>query len=487
MWVDFFQQHLAGEGCQSQLLLTTQAVPEALEVVGARYPRCWSLQAVGGLSENEQLALFTKNGLSPDERGAETLKRLGSLYDGHPLVLQVIAKDILSKPFNGNVQQYWQHYQAEFNEEESDRRQGQSSRALQLRVKQRVEASLKRLPSDGLQMVRRAAVYRCPVPERLWLQLVGELPEARQWSALEVLRSHNLVEEEFRGDGVLLLRQHNLVKGVARRLLRAEAGEWRGAHQTAVQVWLRDYEPEVGAPNLEQLRGKLEAFHHHCEAEDWEAAKGILINEGVGNQLYTWSYYWEMLPLYGRLLGRLGSAVDMACEKSIGNAYYFVGSYPKAIEHYQQSIETARKIGDRQGEGRVLGNLGLAYERLGNYAQAIEYHQQCLSIAREIGDRQGEGNASGNLGIALLRLEQYPEAQPNLQSSLGIFKALGFRAGEAEALLRLAELYHQAGHPNLALDHCTQALDLSMELGIPLLKECEALLATLPAEGGESA
>jgi|SRR5579883_1292647 len=606
LWVDCFQQLLAGEQCQSQLLLTTQAVPEELEAVGARYSRCWDVQVVSGLAEDEQLALFSKNGLEPDQEGVETLRRLGQLYDGHPLVLQVIAKDILSKPFSGDVQRYWQHYQVEFTEGERDRRQGNSPRSLQLRVKQRVEASLKRLPETAYQIVCRASVYRRPVPEGVWVQLVGEVTEAEAWSALEVLRGHNLVEEAFRGDGVLLLRQHNLVRGVARQLLRATAGEWKAAHQTAAQVWLQDYQPEAGAPNLELVRGKLEAFHHYGEVEDWEAAKGILIDEGVGLQLFNWSYYREVLPLFERLLGKLGAAVDVRCERGIGNAYLQLSDYPQAIEHYQQSLATAREIGDRDGEGRALGNLGLvyqrlsdypqaieyhqqfltiareigyrqgegialgnlglayyflgdypqaieyhqqhltiareignrqgegaslgnlgiayhrlgdhpkaieyhqqslaiereignrqgegaslgslgiAYEKLGDYPQAIEYHQQHLTIAREIGDRQGEGTALVNWGAALLKLKQYPAAQPHLQSSLAIFKALGDRTNEAEALLRLAELYHQTGHPDRALDHGTQALTLSRELGIPLLKECEDLLATLQAETGTS-
>ncbi len=642
LWVDFLQQLLAGQECQSQLLLTTQAVPEALETEGYKYPQYWDQQVVSGLAEDEQLALFSKNGLEPDQEGVETLRRLGKLYDGHPLVLQVIAKDILSRPFNGDVQRYWQHYQAEFDEGERDRRRGNSPRSLQLRVKQRVEASLKRLPADAYQMVCRASVYRRPVPESFWVQLVGEMTESEPWSALEVLRGHNLVEEAFRGDGVLLLRQHNLVRGVARQLLRSEPGEWQVAHQTAAQVWLRDYEPEAGAPNLEQLRGKLEAFHHYCEVEDWEAAKGILIDEGAGLQLYNWSYYREMLPLFERLLGKVGAAVDVVCEKSIGNAYLQLSDYPRAIQRYQQSLATAREISDRDGEGRALGNLGIVYGRLSDYPQAIEYHQQSVTIAREIGnrqgegialgnlgnayyflgdypqaieyhqqsltikreignrqgegnslgnlgnayyslgdypraiayheqqltltreigDRQGEGNALGSLGAAyeklgdypqaieycqqfltiareigyrqgegnslgnlgnayyflgdypkaieyqqqsltiareigdrqgegialenwgetLLRLKQYPEAQQHLQAALDTFKALGFREGEAEALHSLAELYHQTGHPDLALDHCTQALTLSRELGIPLLKECEDFLATLQAE-----
>jgi len=36
--------------------------------------------------------------------------------------------------------------------------------------------------------------------------------------------------------------------------------------------------------------------------------------------------------------------------------------------------------------------------------KAIEFHEQALMIGREIGDRQGEGNALGNLGLAYAAL-----------------------------------------------------------------------------------
>jgi hypothetical protein len=76
------------------------------------------------------------------ETGSEVadyyLKRIGKLYEGHPLVLQVIAGDILNKPFSGNVRLYWQQYQREFAEIEKDRTQQYSGfphQLLQLRVR----------------------------------------------------------------------------------------------------------------------------------------------------------------------------------------------------------------------------------------------------------------------------------------------------------------------------------------------------------------
>ena len=114
-----------------------------------------------------------------------------------------------------------------------------------------------------------------------------------------------------------------------------------------------------------------------------------------------------------------------------GNAYFRLGQYDKAIEHYNQALAISREIGDRQrgqplgqprqhlpqsravrqghrapqpgadhlprdrdrqGEGSDFGNLGSAYDSLGQYDKAIEHHNQALAISREIGDRQGEGN-----------------------------------------------------------------------------------------------
>ncbi len=47
--------------------------------------------------------------------------------------------------------------------------------------------------------------------------------------------------------------------------------------------------------------------------------------------------------------------------------------------------------------------MGNAYYSLGNYAKAIEYHEQTLAIAREIKDHLGEGKSLNNLGLALYK------------------------------------------------------------------------------------
>ncbi len=465
LWIDFFQQLLAGETCQSQLLLTSQALSEELEEIGARYPRSWYRQDLGGLSEAEQLQLFEKYGLKPDGLGTEILNRFVELYQGHPLVMQVIASDILEKPFNGNVQQYWQRYQMEFEEFYHDRqRKGSSPRALQLRVKQRVEQSLQRLPADARQMLFRSAVYRRPVPEEFWLSMMADLSEDSQWAALELLKSHNLAEQELREGGVLLLRQHNLVRGVARKFLKIDEAMWQEAENTAAKVWLNDFEPEPDSQRLEQMRGKLEAFHHYCEVENWEAAKAILINQGMGDQLQVWGYFREMLPLFERLLDKIDSAVNAFCERCIGNAFFYLSDFPQAIEHYHQSLLIARRIDDRRSEGSALGGLSKAYWSLGSYLKAIQYSLEQLTIVHEIDDLLGEARALGSLGSAYEALGDYPQAIEYYQKQLVVAHKIGDRQEEGRALGGLGSTYNSQGNYPQAIEYLQQRLAIAREI-----------------------
>jgi tetratricopeptide (TPR) repeat protein len=283
-----------------------------------------------------------------------------------------------------------------------------------------------------------------------------------------VLKSHNLAEEELDAGtdyALPLLRQHNLICRVAVDRLQADPTAWNDAHRTAAHLWQTPYEPAPDAPNLEVLRGSLEAFHHFCELEDWAAASDILIGQDVGRQLHNWAYYRERLPLYERLLGKLDTTVDVVCKKEIGVAYGALGNYPEAIEHFQQSLAAARRIGDRQGEGKALGCLGTICWLLGNYPQAIENHEQDLTIAREINDRKGEGLALGNLGNAYRVMNNYPQAIKYHKQNLAIAREISDRKGEGSALVNLGYAHYSMGNYPQAIEYYQQRLNIAREIG----------------------
>ena len=81
------------------------------------------------------------------------------------------------------------------------------------------------------------------------------------------------------------------------------------------------------------------------------------------------------------------------------------------IKRHFVEVMRCGKAGDRRGEGAAYGNLGNAYYSLGQFTRAVEYYNKCLTIALEVGDRAGEGQAYGNLAAVHEVLGQSEQAQ----------------------------------------------------------------------------
>lgn len=319
-WGTFLQRCLTEPNFASRLVLTAQALPGLLAEFEDRYSNRWQVMTLQGLlahqpddqQPNEHLALFAKNGLSVDDSSSSHLRRIGQIYEGHPLVLRVIAKEILAAPFDGNVATYWGRYGNEFEQVARELQVERVSfelynQALQKRVRRRVELSLKRLPIGSLDLLCRSSVYHRPVPETFWLSLLEEQTSQRWPQAYQILNERALVEREGIHQNQFLIRQHNLVRAVAYDLLKADTQKWHQSERQAAHLWLTAYEPASDAPNLEILRGHLEAFDHYCEIGDWEKAREIYMqnlettNQALHWQLFIWSNYQELIKISVRL------------------------------------------------------------------------------------------------------------------------------------------------------------------------------------------
>ena len=55
-------------------------------------------------------------------------------------------------------------------------------------------------------------------------------------------------------------------------------------------------------------------------------------------------------------------------------------------------------------------NIGLTYLTQGNLSEAQRYHEQALELYRELGNRNGEGIALSNLGWAYSTLGRHTDA-----------------------------------------------------------------------------
>lgn len=537
-WTTFLQRCLNEASIVSRLVLTSQAFPSSLVEFDTRYSNVWTEIRLGGLSQSEQqLEFFAKRGVNVELSNQDILSRIAAIYEGHPLVLQVIAEDMLNR-FGGDVCEYWQAYQPEF---EQVARELQVTRlneleyneALDRKVRDRIEKTLKQLPDDALDLLCRSAVFRRPVPKQFWWAMLDDRTPQQQKAAYRILDDRALVEKEPKQT---LIRQHNLIRSVAYDLLRTDAFTWEAAERKAAELWLNSYKPILAASNLEKMRGELEAFHHCFEVGDYQYACDIVSSQvnfktiSLYQQLSIWGYFKELLPISQTFLeiARKTKNREAECDAltSLGEVYRHLGHYSVAINYHQESLYIASEIGghrlkagihnnlgiahtllgeydqaiyflkqareisqqipDRQLEGKTLCNLGLAYYKRGDYSEAAKTHEQHLAAARAIHDSSEISYALGNLGAALIMLEQYPEALEKLEQALVSYQQDEDREAEAEAYKHLAELHQKTGSLDLAQDYCNQALKIAIELGIPLAKECEVLKQKLEEEHNDN-
>ncbi|XP_076050082.1 G-protein-signaling modulator 2-like [Oratosquilla oratoria] len=87
-----------------------------------------------------------------------------------------------------------------------------------------------------------------------------------------------------------------------------------------------------------------------------------------------------------------------AIYSQLGNAYFYLGEYDKAMEYHKHDLTVARTMGDRLGVAKASGNLGNTLKVMGKFNEAIICCERHLSISQELGDKVGEGRALYNLG-----------------------------------------------------------------------------------------
>jgi tetratricopeptide (TPR) repeat protein len=128
-------------------------------------------------------------------------------------------------------------------------------------------------------------------------------------------------------------------------------------------------------------------------------------------------------------------------------------------------LTAARRLGDREGEGDALNNLGGALLEVHQLEKAITACQDAATIFRETGDLRGEGDALNNLGLALKGTRRLDESIAAHQDAATIYRETGDRHGEAKALSNLGGALRESGRPEEAVSAWQDAAALFRETG----------------------
>ncbi|XP_063288947.1 G-protein-signaling modulator 1 isoform X1 [Pelobates fuscus] len=174
-----------------------------------------------------------------------------------------------------------------------------------------------------------------------------------------------------------------------------------------------------------------------------------------------------------------------AIYSQLGNAYFYLKEYAKALEYHKHDLMLARSIGDRIGEAKASGNLGNTLKILGQYDEAIVCCQRHLDISQEQGDKVGEARALYNAGnVFHARGKQLSWNMPQIpgdlsedvketllnateyyERNLALVKELGDRAAQGRAYGNLGNTHYLLGNFNEAIAFHKERLSIAKEFG----------------------
>ncbi|XP_062546647.1 G-protein-signaling modulator 2 [Armigeres subalbatus] len=199
----------------------------------------------------------------------------------------------------------------------------------------------------------------------------------------------------------------------------------------------------------------------------------------LGDYTKAMQYHKHDLTLARSMNDKLGEAKSSG---NLGNTLKVMGRFDEAAIFCQRHLAIAQSLGDRLSEGRALYNLGNVYHAKGkqlgqkdpgdvsdkvkeSLMQAVEYYQQNLTLMKELGDRGAQGRACGNLGNTYYLLGNFETAIEHHQERLRIAREFGDKAAERRANSNLGNSHIFLGQFEQAANHYKRTLSLAMELG----------------------
>jgi DNA-binding SARP family transcriptional activator len=477
----------ARDAAQVRPLLPGSASCAVLITTRSRMPDLASTRLVdlNVLDDDEALVLFTK--VVGDERAAaepEATAELLLACAGLPLAIRICAARLASR--SG-----WS-IQAMANRLRDEHRRLDEMTAGDLAVRASFEVSFASLPKARRRGVDPALAFRLlglwhgpSISSAAAAALFG-CSEDQAVDALEVLVDAHLLESksQYRYKFHDLLRVY--ASGRAEDDLAAQDREAARARMLGWYVRTADAAATACSPYrytmpLEIDPAELPAlsFSDIDHALSWYDSERINVvaatRQAAAEGLHDIA--WRLAPPLYILCNRRGNwadciamhriALDSARRvgnrqgeawilNNLGDALGVVRD-PEAIPLLEQSLAMREEIGDHVGEAQALSNLADAFEELGKREEAVVLIRRAVELARDVGDEYREAVALNNLGAALLHLHRAEEAIPFLEEACAVFAKFDNRwAGYA--LHSLGRCHFDLGRGDEATDYLRQAV-----------------------------
>jgi predicted ATPase/DNA-binding winged helix-turn-helix (wHTH) protein len=235
----------------------------------------------------------------------------------------------------------------------------------------------------------------------------------------------------------------------------------------------------------EEATGQAEAEgagwlqHLDLEHDNFRASLEWLIETGdakwglrLGAALFR---YWEMREYLVEGRDRLGKVLNIAGAATSTNARARAlfaagvlateqGDYIPADALFQESLDIARRLGDKHGAAVSLNALAVNARDRGDVAAARSLFEESLALWRELGDQKAVARSLSNLANVVKLQGENARARSLYAECLCIFEQLGDRMGVAWAMNYQGDVARDQGDSNAAQELYEQALAIFREL-----------------------
>ena len=160
----------------------------------------------------------------------------------------------------------------------------------------------------------------------------------------------------------------------------------------------------------------------------------------------------------------------------VGYSYSDLSETDKAIEAFNQALDSWRKLKNPRGEALTLTGLGHLYSKLGDKQRALNLYYQSIQLLKPLEDRialafnfNGMGFIHSSLGDKATALQEYTRA-------LELYREAKYRYGEVGALWTIGEIHVANEDYVKALDYLNRSLALGRLMDDPRFQSVPAAL-----------
>jgi hypothetical protein len=150
---------------------------------------------------------------------------------------------------------------------------------------------------------------------------------------------------------------------------------------------------------------------------------------------------------------------------NIGLTYWYNGKFSSSKKYFDNSLAIAQKIGYKNANAMVLGNMGLIYcdekPRI-----AFGYFQKAIDINRAIGNKANTATNLNNMGLCCANMCEYRNAITYYDQCLKIFLKIRNKYGAAMTYYNIGMVHFDQAEYEKALAYEKEAEKLALSANV---------------------